>query len=140
MPKTNPYLMFDGTCREAMQTYERILGGKMQAMMTFAEAPPSAQMPPGSEDRIMHACLAYDGGVLMASDCMRGMQHERMQGMVVALSYPDAASARRTFAALADGGHQIMPIAKTFWSEAYGMLVDRFGTPWMVMSVEMSES
>lgn len=65
---------------------------------------------------------------------MKGMQHERMQGMFVTATYPDAESARRTYAALADGGHEIMPIAKTFWSDAYGMLVDRFGTPWMVMS------
>jgi PhnB protein len=136
MPKTNPYLIFDGTCREAMQTYARILGAKTNAMMTFAEAPPSAGMPPGSEDRIMHACIEYDGGVLMASDSMRGMPQEKMQGMFVTLTYPDAAGARRTYAALADGGHEIMPIAKTFWSEAYGMVVDRFGTPWMVMSAQ----
>lgn len=134
MPTTNPYLMFDGNCREAMQTYERILGGRMQAMMTFAEAPPDSGMPGGSEDRIMHACLGYDGGTLMASDCMRGMQHEPMKGMFVVATYPDAASARRTYDALADGGHSIMPIQKTFWSDAYGMLVDRFGTPWMVMA------
>lgn len=134
MPKTNPYLMFDGNCREAMQAYERILGGKMQAMMTFAEAPPDSGMPAGSENRIMHACLGYDGGLLMASDCMQGMQHEPMQGMFVTATYPDAASARRAFDALADGGRQIMPMAKTFWSDAYGMLVDRFGTPWMVMT------
>lgn len=132
MPKTNPYLIFDGTCREAMQTYERILGGKMQAMMTFAEAPPGSGMPPGSEDRIMHACLAHDGGVLMASDSMRGMTFEPMQGMFVTLTYPDAAAAHKAYAALADGGREIMPIAKTFWSDAYGMLVDRYGTPWMI--------
>lgn len=136
MPQTNPYLMFDGHCRDAMQTYARILGGKVTAMMTYGEAPPSALMPPGSEGRIMHACVGYDGGTLMASDSMAGMRHEPMQGIFVTLTYPDAAAARRTYAALADGGREIMPIGPTFWSEAYGMLVDRFGTPWMVMSAQ----
>ena len=54
----DPYLFFDGTCSEAMRFYEKALGGKIEMMMTQADAPPSAGVPPGSPERIMHASLA----------------------------------------------------------------------------------
>ena len=54
----------------------------------------------------------------------------------LALSYPTAAEAQRVFDALAEGGKVNMPLQKTFWAEAFGMLVDRFGTPWMINGAE----
>ncbi len=92
----------------------------------------AAQTPPGSANRIMHARLELDGRVLMASDSMVGHPYEGMKGFSLSLNYPATAEAQRMFAALAEGGKITMPIAKTFWAEAFGMLVDRFGTPWMV--------
>jgi PhnB protein len=131
MHQLNTYLFFDGTCADAMRFYERTLGGKL-TLMTHAESPMAAQTPPGSADRIMHARLDFDGGMLMASDSMAGQPYEGMKGFSLSLIYPTAAEGRRMFDALAQGGRIIMPIEKTFWAEAFGMLVDRFGTPWMV--------
>jgi len=131
MHQLNAYLFFDGTCADAMRFYERTLGGKL-TLMTHAESPMAAQTPPGSADRIMHARLDFDGGMLMASDSMAGQTYEGMKGFSLSLIYPTAAEARRMFDTLAQGGQVTMPMDKTFWAEAFGMLVDRFGTPWMV--------
>ena len=125
------YLIFDGNCADAMRFYERTLGGKLEIMMTHAEAPMAAQTPPGSADRILHARLVIDGRLLMASDSMVGQPYEGMNGFSVSLMYAKVADAKRVFA-LAKGGKVIMPLQKTFWVEAFGMLVERFGTPWMV--------
>ena len=131
MHQLNAYLFFDGTCADAMRFYERTLGGKLE-MMTHADSPMADQTPPGSADRIMHARLGLDGGTLMASDSMVGHPHEGMKGFSLSLVYPTVSDAQRAFDALADGGRVTMPLQKTFWAEAFGTLVDRFGTPWMV--------
>jgi len=131
MHQLNTYLFFDGNCADAMRFYERTLGGKL-SLMTHAESPMAAETPPGSANRILHARLDFDGGMLMASDSMVGQPYEGMKGFSLSLIYPTEAEGRRMFDALAQGGHVIMPMQKTFWSEGFGMLVDRFGTPWMV--------
>jgi PhnB protein len=131
MLQLDTYLFFDGTCADAMRFYERTLGGKLH-LMTHGESPMAAQTPPGSANRILHARLELDGRLLMASDSMVGQPTQGMKGFSLSLIYPTVAEAQRMFAALAEGGQITMPIGKTFWAEAFGMLVDRFGTPWMV--------
>ncbi len=131
MHQLNAYLFFDGTCADAMRFYESTLGGKLD-LMTHAGSPMADQTPPGSADRILHARLTIDGGTLMASDSMVGQPYGGMKGFSLSLVYPSVADARRVFDALADSGRVSMPLQKTFWAEAFGMLVDRFGTPWMV--------
>jgi PhnB protein len=131
MLQLDNYLFFDGNCADAMRFYERTLGGKLQ-LMTHGDSPMAAQTPPGSANRIMHARLELEGRLLMASDSMVGQPYQGMKGFSLSLIYPTVAEAQRMFAALAEGGQITMPIAKTFWAEAFGMLVDRFGTPWMV--------
>lgn len=126
------YLLFNGNCAEAMRFYERALGGKLEALLTYGENP-GGQLPPNvGPDKIMHARLLAAGGAIMASDDMSGAPHKGMHGFSVAVEYPTAEESRRAFEALKDGGTVVAPMTKTFWSEAFGMLVDRFGTPWMI--------
>jgi PhnB protein len=132
MNQLDPYLFFDGTCAEAMRFYERTLGGKLQMMLKNSEAPEGAGCPGGSADRILHAAVMLDGRVLMASDWMSEERYPGMGGFSLSLNYPTAQEARKIFDTLAEGGAVRMPLEKTFWIEAFGMLVDRFGTPWMV--------
>ena len=132
MPTFEAYLFFDGNCAEALRFYERTLGAKLESMMTHAESPIAGQTPPGSENRIMHARLNIGGRILMASDAMVGHPYGGMKGFSLSLTYPSAEEAKRVFKALSEGGKVTMPVDKTFWAEAFGMLVDRFGTPWMV--------
>ena len=132
MPDPSTYLFFHGNCADAMRFYERTLGGKLD-IMTQGQSPVSDQLPPGSADRIMHARLIIDGGgVIMASDDRDSDDYKGMNGFSVSLVYPTAAEAKRVFEALGNGGRVTMPLGKSFWAEAFGMLVDRFGTPWMI--------
>jgi PhnB protein len=128
--KANSYLFFDGNCAEAMRFYERALGGKLE-LLTHAQAPMKGETPPGMANRVMHAYLAFEGGELMASDDLPG-QHRGMHGFRVALHFTDNAAAKRTFEALSQGGHVTLPLGPTFWSTAFAMFEDRFGTPWMI--------
>ncbi|HEX7635966.1 MAG TPA: VOC family protein [Noviherbaspirillum sp.] len=129
----NAYLGFDGTCAEAMRFYERVLGGKIEMMMTNGQSPMCDQIPPGNEDRIMHARMVIDQGVLMAGDAMVGCEpYQGMKGFSLTLSYASAAEAKPVFEALSEGGKITMPLQKTFWAESFGMPTDRFGTPWII--------
>jgi PhnB protein len=132
MPRFNSYLFFDGNCADAMRFYERTLGGKITMSMTHAQSPMGAQASAGNANRIIHASLDIDGGTLMASDTMAGETYHGMKNFALSLVYPTAAEAKRIFDALGEGGKVTMPLAKTFFAESFGMLVDRFGTPWMV--------
>lgn len=129
----HPYLFFTGTCREAMDRYQEILGGDLE-IMTVADMPPDAERPPGppNPDSVIHAALTFgDGDLLMASDDPTG-DGAGMTGMAVNLTLTDEAEAQRVFAALAQGGEIQMPMGKTFWSSMFGVCVDRFGAAWMV--------
>ena len=126
------YLFFNGNCAEAMRFYERTLGGKLETFMTYGESP-DGQLPPNTRpDQVMHAHLVIGKGEIMASDDMSGAPYKGMNGFAISLSYPTVAETTRVFHALADGGQIVMPFGKTFWAEAFGMVTDRFGTPWMV--------
>lgn len=131
MPILDNYLFFDGDCADAMRFYEKTLGGQMQMMMKYGDSPDPAQCPPGSADRIMHACVVVGGRNLMASDTPAG-QGKPISGFALSLFYDTPAEARRIFDALAKGGSVTMPVSETFWAQAFGMLTDQFGTPWMV--------
>lgn len=135
MPQLCAYLSFDGNCADAMRFYERVLGGRIETLIRYADAPGDATMPPLSPedaDRIMLARLALDEQTLLASDATAGHPYAGKKGMALALVYPTVSDAQRVFEQLADGGTVTMPLQKTFWAEAYGALVDRYGTRWML--------
>ena len=131
MPVLDSYLFFNGNCAPALRFYEKTLGAKLEMMMTYAEAPPDARQP-GSDDRIMHASVNIDGRRLMASDTPKGHPHQGMNGFSLSLGYTGTEEAKKVFDALSAGGKVTMPMSKTFWAEAFGMLTDQFGTPWML--------
>lgn len=129
--KLTPYLVFDGQCREAFTFYAETFGGEIVTMQSFGESPAAEHVPAEMQTHIMHAFLRVNDAILMGSDAPPE-QFERAQGLSVALQVDDPAEAERIFKALADGGQVTMPIQKTFWAERFGMVTDRFGTPWMV--------
>jgi len=127
----NPYLIFNGQCRAAFEFYERVLGGKITGMQTQGDSPMADQTPAAQRDAILHARLEVGDEVLMGSDS--GPEPvEKTQGFSVSLTVEKAPDADRIFNALAEGGKVNMPIQETFWATRFGMLVDRFGIPWMV--------
>ena len=125
------YLSFDGNCRQAFTFYAELLGGRVTAMLPFGDAPGCGGASP-APDAIMHGCLELQGRRLMATDATPDHPYRGVQGAHVVLNVPDAGEAERVFTALAAGGRIEMPLQETFWALRYGILVDRFGVPWMV--------
>lgn len=128
--KFTPYLNFNGQCAEAFRFYEQVLGGKLE-MTTHGESPIAGEVPPEWHDRIMHARLVIGDQVLMGSDSPPEY-FQKPQGLYVSIQIDDTEKGERIFNALAEGGTVTMPFAKTFWAAGFGMVTDRFGTPWMV--------
>ena len=130
-----PYLFFGGRCREALDFYAGAVGAQVDVVMRFDQSPepvPAGMLAPGFESKVMHSAFRIGGSTIFAADgCQEG--DGGAHGYSLALSVADEAQARQAFDALSDGGAVQMPLQKTFWSPAYGMLKDRFGIHWMVM-------
>jgi PhnB protein len=129
-----PYLAYAGNCREAFTRYQEVLGGEL-VLLSMADAPAEAGSPPPgvSPDTIMHAALMAPDGLLMGADDPSGNFNGQVNGMCVNLALSDSSEAKRVFDALSEGGQVQMPIGETFFAPAFGMCIDRFGIPWMVM-------
>ena len=127
----NPYLTFDGRCEAAFKFYEKVLGGKIEAMIPHEGTPAAEHVPADWRKKIIHARLILGDKVLMGSDAPPD-RYEPMKGFSVTLGIDDPAEAERVFHALGENGTVQMPIQQTFWAARFGMLVDKFGTPWMI--------
>ncbi len=134
--KLEPYLFFNGRCEEAIDFYKKALGAEVTMLMRMNEAPeppPPGAIPAGFDNKIMHASLRIGEMNLMVSDGNSNMAPS-FKGFCLSLGMADAAEAERTYAALLAGGGKVtMPLGKTFWSPAFGMLEDQFGVSWMVI-------
>lgn len=127
----SPYLTFNGQCEAAFKFYEKVLGGKIEAMLTYAGSPMADQTPPEWRNKVMHARLTIGDTMLMGSDAPPD-RCAPMKGIMVTLGIDNPDEAERIFRALSENATVQMPIQKTFWAARFGMLVDQFGTPWMV--------
>jgi PhnB protein len=134
-----PYLFFGGNCRDAFTRYEEILGGEL-TLLTMKDVPGDEEPPPGTADMIIHAALSTGGDVLMGSDDPTAETFGPVQGMMVSYDATDVDDAERVFEALRDGGTVTQALQPTFFSAAFGMCVDRFGTPWMIVAPEAEPS
>jgi PhnB protein len=131
-----PYLFFNGSCEQAIEFYRKALVAEIEMMMRFKESPeppPPGAVPPGFENKIMHASFRVGQTTVLASD---GCSADKLgfQGFSLSLSVPTEAEADRAFNTLADGGQVKMPLMKTFFSPRFGMLEDRFGIGWIIQA------
>jgi PhnB protein len=129
-----PYLFFGGNCREAFTRYQEIFGGEL-TIIRMADVP-GEEAPPGMEDVVIHAAVVAGDLLLMGSDEPGNDSFGPAQGMMVSYDAADEADARRVIDALAGGGEVTQALEPTFFSVAFGMCTDRFGTPWMVVGPE----
>ena len=130
-----PYLFFEGRCEEALDFYRSALGAEVGPLMRYKESPEPHQpgaLPPGSENKVMHAVVKIGDTKVMVSDG-RCSGRAAFQGFALTINAPDVARADQMFAALADGGQVQMALAKTFFSQRFGMVTDRFGVLWMII-------
>ncbi len=127
-----PYLYFGGRCEEAAQFYVQALGAKVEVLMRFKDAPEGMPMPGVDPDKVMHMSLKIGDATVLASDGQ--CAPSQFDGFSLCLNVADVEEANRTYAALAEGGVERMPLGETFFSTRFGMLVDRFGVPWIVIA------
>ena len=135
--QVQPYVFFDGRCEEAIEFYQKSIGAQLESLIRFKDNPDlqtPGMVPPGGENKVMHASLRIGDSTILASDgdCQGKATFD---GFSLTLIADTAADAQRLFTALSDGGHVQMPLTKTFFSPSFGMLADRFGVSWMVYVV-----
>ena len=129
-----PYLMFNGHCEEAINFYKAELGAEVLAMLRFKENPPPPdKVPPNWDNKIMHSCFKIGDTQIMATDgdCA---DKRGFNGVTLSIQVNSEAEADRAFNGLSKGGQVKMPLAKTFFSPRFGMVSDRFGVSWMVVT------
>ena len=125
------YLSFRGQCEEAFSCYEATLGGRVGAIFRYLGTSLASQVPADWQDKVMHGSMTIGDQVLMAAD-VAPEGYEEPKGFSLSLQMNDTSEAERVFNALAQGGRIVLPLEKTFWAARFGMLVDRFGIPWLI--------
>ena len=127
----NTYLVFSGQAEEAFKFYAQCLNAQILASFKHADTPAAAHVPPDWQDKIMHGSLRIGDQVLMAGD-VAPERYEEPKGFSLSLQMNDTSQAERVFNELAANGRIVMPLEKTFWADRFGMVVDRFGIPWLI--------
>jgi PhnB protein len=130
--KMHPYLSFKGDCEAAFRFYEQHLDGQPGPIFRYAGTELAGSVPADWSDKVMHGSITIGEQVLMAADVAPGAIYEEPKGFSLSLQIKSTADAERMFHALADGGKVVMALEKTFWAERFGMVVDRFGVPWLI--------
>jgi len=129
--EVSAYVSFKGDCEAAFKCYEEVLDAKPGLLFRYADSPMADVFPEGWERKIMHGSVTIGGKLLEGAD-VPPERYEKPQGFSLSLNVPNADEAERLFENLGNGGRVLYPIAKTFWAERFGMVVDRFGIPWMI--------
>ena len=134
--RVQPYLFFDGRCEEAIEFYKRALGATDAQVMRYKDSPKPDEhgmVPPGAGNKVMHARFRIGNTEVMASDGQCG-GNPSFKGFSLSLDAPTDAETERLFAALAEGGTVQMALTRTFFASKFGMVADRFGVSWMVIT------
>jgi PhnB protein len=128
--KLYTYVNYAGNCKEAFHFYEKHLGGKITFMMTHGQGPAANMGPEGWKDAILHARISIGESVLMGADIPNCLP---TRSSYLTLMVDSNEEAERIYAALGDGGEELMPMAETFFAFRFGQVRDRFGTAWMII-------
>lgn len=131
MMQINPYLTFDGNCREAMTFYRECLGGEL-TFQTVAETPMADQCPAGMQDHIMHSMLVTDGAALMATDMTRPEGVKTGNDMAISVNFSSEDAINTCYSKLSSDGKVIKPLEESFGNTLFGVVQDRYGKVWML--------
>lgn len=126
------HVNFNGTCEEAFKFYEKHLGGKIEVLSHYEGTPAMGMAPADWKNKVIHGRIAIGNTILMGADAPPG-RYDAPKGITISLSVTSDAEAERIFGALSDKGTVAMPIQESFFATRFGMLVDKFGVPWMVV-------
>jgi PhnB protein len=134
--KLTPYIVLDGRANEAMHFYENVLGAKIVFNQSFGESPekPEFPLPPEAKDRVMHAVIQIGESELFFSDTPPGQPSQPGDQVTLCIQTDDREKSKRIFEALSEGGKVQMPLQETFFSPAYGIVTDKFGTTFQIFT------
>jgi len=125
-----PYIMFDGNAAEALSFYEKILGAqKPPEVMLYGDAE-GMEIPPGYEDKVLHAELSFPGGMIYISDSFSGAEVSYTDSISFNLSPDSEEALKDLFEKLSEGGTVVQPLKEEFWGAIFGSLNDKFGIHW----------
>mgnify|MGYP001319183992 CR=1 FL=1 len=116
--RLGPYINFQGRAREAMEFYQKVLGGKLDLQL--------------ANDRVGQARLEADGVLIVGSDGHPKYPPTVGDHMAIALSGTDKGRLTKIFNDLAAGGQMKGPLTAQPGGSEVGWLVDKFGINWMV--------
>ena len=125
----SPYIAFKGNCREAIEFYKNALDAEVLFTQTVGASPMSDMGPP---ENIMHCTIKVGGSTIMMCDDPRPEAAGGDGNISLAVGLNDPERAKQVFGKLAKDGSVVMPLEKTYWAEAFGMVTDKFGIKWMV--------
>lgn len=125
------FLNFDGDCRRAVEFYAAVFKTEMPEVMTYGQSPGN-DAAPADRDRIIYTCMPLFGQNVMFSDCPSGSGYIKGNNFMLTIGLSDEAEIQRIFQALGEGGEVYMPLGKTFFSELFGMVCDKFGVIWQL--------
>ena len=137
--QVSPYLSFNGQCEQAFAFYEQCLGGSCGPVFRYGGSPMADQVPDDWQDKVMHASITVGGLVLMGGDVVP-LAYEQPKGFSLSLQMSSTADAERIFEELSQGGNVVLALEKTFWAARFGMVVDRFGIPWLINCEEPGQA
>jgi PhnB protein len=126
------YLFLAGRAEEAIEFYKKTLGAKVTMLMRWKDSPDKTMCTPGNENKVMHSYMTIGETGMMISDG-RNTGNPEFKGFALSIAAKTATEADKLFNALVDGGKVTMPQTKTFFSERFGMLADKFGVNWMIL-------
>ena len=136
--QVNTYLSFNGDCEAAFKLYEECLEGQLGQIFRYAGTPMADQVPPDWQNKVMHTSLTIGEQVFMGGDVAPD-RYEKPRGFSLSLHIKSPTQAEHIFHLLATDGTVMMPLEKTFWAERFGVLVDRFGIPWLINCEESDQ-
>ena len=123
-----PYINFNGNCREAIEFYKDALGGEILYVQSYGDSPMKGM---GPDDAVMHCTLKVGDSHIMACDNPEGQSSGDSGKISLAIGSNDPTGADAMFDKIADGGNVTMPMQETFWAARFGMVTDKFGVNWM---------
>ena len=126
----SPYIAFKGNCRQAIEFYKSALAADVLFTQTVGESHMSDM---GPAENIMHCTIKVgDSTIMMCDDPKPDAAAVGSGNISLAIGLNDPERAKQIFGNLAKDGSVIMPLEKTYWAEAFGMVTDKFGVKWMV--------
>lgn len=128
------FINFDGECKEAADFYAHVFRSEVQGLMTFGEMPPDTDgtVTDTDKERIMYCSVLICGTNVMFSDVPSYLQLTKGTNVSLVVGTTDEDEIRRIYAALKEGGQINMELQKTFWSDLYAMVTDKFGISWQI--------